>query len=269
MKTIAICGDSFSATSKTLPGTHYSELLAEKLGWQLLNYARRGCSNGAVRLQIQEAIRQNASFVVVVPTSWDRTEIPVRDNFYKSTANLPKKSWGNLLQDFLLDRSNSTYDSSLGIANINYDPSKTNNMIFETIFSLAENLPHEYRISQLTEEKVNAMKQYINHLYDSNWKRQMDQWIISEGLAQLQSHNIPFSIERGMLWNDRNEIKNTVIGTIPEHYIRQDFELIGTGCHKHPLIEADNDPGYHSEPEGQVWIANLYEGLIKKLYKIC
>lgn len=268
METIAICGDSFSATSKKLPGTHYSEILTEKVGCQLLNYARRGCSNGGIRLQIQEAIKKNASFVIVVPTSWDRTEIPVRDNFYKATENVPKKSWGNLMQDFLLDSSNSTYDSGLGIENINYDPLKTHNMIFETIFSLAENLPHEYRMSQLTEEKVNAMKQFINHLYDSNWKRQMDQWIISEGLAQLQSHNIPFSIERGMLWSDRNEVKNTVIKTIPEHYIRHDFELVGTGCLKHPLIDTDNDPGYHSEPGGQIWIAGLYEKLIKNTYKL-
>jgi hypothetical protein len=267
MEIMAICGDSFSATSKKLPGTHYSELLAEKLGWHLLNYARRGCSNGGIRLQIQEAIRQNASFVIVVPTGWDRMEIPVRDNFYHGVKN-QNKSWGNLLQDFLLNISDSVYDPALGVKNINYDAS-THHMIFETIFSLAENLPHEYRKTNLTEEKVNAIKQYVNHLYDSNWKQQMDRWIISEGLSQLQSQGIPFSIERGMLWNDRDEIKKTVIASIPEHYIRHDFELVGTGCDKHPLIDRDNDPGYHSEPEGQVWIADLYKRLLSEVYHLC
>ena len=43
MKKLVVCGDSFSAVSKTLPGTHYSEVLANELGWELLNYARRGC----------------------------------------------------------------------------------------------------------------------------------------------------------------------------------------------------------------------------------
>ena len=58
MKKLVGCGDRFSAVSKTLPGTHYSEGLAKEIGWELLNYARRGCSNGGIRLQIQEAIKQ-------------------------------------------------------------------------------------------------------------------------------------------------------------------------------------------------------------------
>ena len=117
MKKLAICGDSFSAVSKILPGTHFSELVAKTLGWELLNYARRGCSNGGIRLQIQEAIRQNASFIIIVPTGWDRMEIPVRDNFYQKSEN-QSRSWGNFLQDFLLDGSNSSYDPQVGIKNI-------------------------------------------------------------------------------------------------------------------------------------------------------
>lgn len=267
MKKLVICGDSFNAVSKTLSGTHYSELLADRLGWQLMNYARRGCSNGGIRLQIQEAIKQKADFVIVVPTGWDRMEIPVRDNFYRAPANTIKK-WGNLLQDFLLDKSRSAYDPDVGINNINYDPAQTDHMIFETIFSLAENCGHEYRTHQLTNEKTEAIQQYINHIYDSGWKQQIDKWIISDGVCQLHGRSIPFSIERGMLWKDREDIIKSIPSFIPKEYIRQDNELIGTGCSFYPLKDTAKDPGYHSEPEAQKWIADLYERLIKDNYRL-
>ena len=268
MKKLVICGDSFSAVSKISPGTHYSEILADRLGWQLLNYARRGCSNGGIRLQIQEAIKQRADFVIIVPTGWDRIEIPVRDNFYRTSTNIIKK-WGNLLQDFLLDKSKSAYDPVVGIDNINYNPNKTDHMIFETIFSLAENYTHEYRTDQLTNEKAEAVKQYINHIYDSGWKQQIDKWIISDGVYQLHSRSIPFSIERGMLWENRDDIIKSIPSSIPKESIRQDFELIGTACSLYPLKDTTEDVGYHSAPEGQEWIADLYELLIKKNYKLC
>lgn len=267
MKKLAVCGDSFSAVSTILPGTHYSELLADRLGWQLLNYARRGCSNGGIRLQIQEAIKQTADFVIIVPTGWDRMEIPVRDNFYSAAENVGR-SWGNLLQDFLLDNSKSGYDPAAGIGNINYDPKKTQHMIFETIFSLAENYPHEYRTDQLTNEKAEAIKQYINHIYDSGWKQQIDKWTLSDGVCQLHDKRIPFSIERGMLWTNRNDILSCLPTFISPNYIRQDNELLGTGTYLFPLKDRNKDPGYHSEPAGQIWIADLYEKLIREKYKL-
>ena len=261
MKKLVVCGDSFSAVSKTLPGTHYSEVLANELGWELLNYARRGCSNGGVRLQIQEAINQQADFVIIVPTGWDRTEMPVRDNFYDGPETFAKK-YGNFLQDFLQDSSKSAYDPDKGIGNINYTK-EDNNMIFETIFSLADEPEHEYRKGALSNEKVEAVKQYISHIYDSSWKRQLDKWIISDGICQLHGANIPFSIERGMLYKDRQDILDSVPAFIPPENIRHDNELVGTGTYLHPLKDVTKDPGYHSEPEGQVWIANLYKGIIQ------
>jgi len=268
MNKLAICGDSFNAVSKILPDTHYSELLSKRLGWQLLNFARRGCSNGGIRLQIQEAINQQANFVIIVPTGWDRMEVPVRDNFYQHPDG-PTKTFGKLLQEFLLDRKSSCFDVTKGISNINYDASEENQMIFETIFSLAENYDHEYRKDKLSNEKVTAIKHFINHIYDSAWKHQTDKWVISSGVSKLYENSIPFSIERGMLWEDRKDILKDVPTFIPSHYIRQDNELIGTGTDLYPLKDEDEDPGYHSQPAGQEWIANLYEQLMKNIYKLC
>jgi len=60
MKKLIVCGCSFSAPSNKpqYAGTSWSEVLANKLGWNLENYARQGCSNGGIRIQIDEAIKQ-------------------------------------------------------------------------------------------------------------------------------------------------------------------------------------------------------------------
>ena len=79
MKKLMIAGCSFSAVSKTLPGTSWSEVLASKLGdWELINLARQGCSNGGIRIQIEEIRRQRPDFAVITPTFWDRMEIPAK-----------------------------------------------------------------------------------------------------------------------------------------------------------------------------------------------
>lgn len=264
---LAICGDSFSAISTTKPHTHWSELLSEQLGWDLVNWARRGCSNGGIRLQIEQAIQDRVDFVFVVPTSWDRIEIPSQGVSLPGTVS--GKGWANSLQQFLLDKKNyQGYDRSKVIQNINYHKDQTSPLIAETIFSLAENYEHEYRSGRLNTDAQKAMKQYINHLYDSAWKQQMDQWIIIQGVTKLYDSGIPFSIEKGMLWNTQEEFERDIPKLLPPHSVRQGNETVAEGCHRFPLQDKDKDPGYHSEPEAQVWLADLYRNIINKQYKI-
>ena len=80
---LMVAGCSFSAVSNTLPGTSWSERLAEKLGgWKLTNLARQGCSNGGIRIQMDEIRRQRPDFAIVGPTFWDRMEIPANSAPY-------------------------------------------------------------------------------------------------------------------------------------------------------------------------------------------
>ena len=74
-KHLIVAGCSFSAFSQTKPGTSWSEVLAKKLDWDLTNLARQGCSNGGIRVQIEEIRRQKPDFAIVSPTFWDRMEI--------------------------------------------------------------------------------------------------------------------------------------------------------------------------------------------------
>ena len=63
---LMVAGCSFSAVSQSQPGSAWSERLAEKLGnWELVNLARQGCSNGGIRIQMDEIRRQRPDFAVI------------------------------------------------------------------------------------------------------------------------------------------------------------------------------------------------------------
>ena len=82
-----VAGCSYSAPSQKLPGTSWSERLADRLGWRLTNLARQGCSNGGIRIQMEEIRRQRPDFAIVTPTFWDRMEIPARGAIYDWNQN--------------------------------------------------------------------------------------------------------------------------------------------------------------------------------------
>ena len=264
---LAVCGDSFSATSDRSPNTHWSELLSQKLGWSLKNYARRGCSNGAIRLQIDQAIKEKCDFVFVVPTSWDRIDIPCSGVEYP--ANEKSQGWINQLQQFLLDKNNyRSYDRTMGLGNMNYHKDQNSGLISETLFSLAENFNHEYRSGKLNPQTHAAIKGYLNHLYDSAWKQQMDQWIITQGLVSLHDRTIKFSVEKGMLWETQQQFEQDMPALVERHSIRTAQETLAEGCHRYPLKDVSKDPGYHSEVEAQQWLADLSLMIIKDKFKL-
>lgn len=266
MKTLYVCGDSFSAPS-SIPeykGTSYAEVLAKKLDWKLIHLARQGCSNGGIRIQIQEAIKNKANFVIVGPTSYDRMEIPAAATPYHWQSK--NRSWGNDLQDHLTTFS-SGYDPAAGIDNINYG-TNSYRLICETIFSLAENLPHPYRRGQIDKDTQTAIKYYVNCLYDSNWKAQVDDWLIIEGMFEMFHQSIPFSIDPNLLWQACN-IRERIPSAIPDVYLRLNKqETIGHAIDLYPLDNFADDPGYHGKPESQEYIANFYYDFITNTWSL-
>lgn len=264
MKKIAICGDSFCApsTKPEFKGTSWGELLAKKLDWELLHYARQGCSNGGIRIQIDEAIKRKVDFVIIGATSHDRIEIPSTAAPYNQLTT-EKKVWGNDLQTHLLNTEiMNGYDPSAGIDNINYG-NNNYRMICETIFSLAENLPHPYRSSKIDKETQTAVKYYLNNMYDSNWKKQMDEWILVQGFYELIQNHIPFFVDPNILWNTGN-IRERVSMGIPDKHLRMNkSETISGGIDLFPLKNYNDDPGYHGELESQEYISNVFFNIIK------
>jgi hypothetical protein len=253
---LMVAGCSFSAVSKSLPGTSWSEVLAEKLGWELVNLARQGCSNGGIRLQIEEIRRQKPDFAIITPTFWDRMEIPARAAPYD--WNQKGGGVNPPLERHLQDKNkNNGYNRNDGIDNVNYG-NNNYNMICETIFSLAENYPHPYRSGKIDKQTQTAIRHWIDCIYDTHWKKQQDEWIIREGILQLYLDGIKFLVQPVLLWP--HEVDNPKLwrsafpSIIPDHYIMQSSEeSVLSVCGNNPFT--GSDPGYHSEPRGQAAIA--------------
>jgi hypothetical protein len=256
-KHLMIAGCSYSAPSQTLPGTSWGELLAKKLGWRLTNLARQGCSNGGIRVQIEEIRRQRPDFAIITPTFWDRMEIPATGATYE--WNNTPGAHTNHLQDHLQNRSlKNGYDRTDGIGNVNYGQ-EPSNMICETIFTLAQNGPHVYRQGQISKEAQQAVKHYIDQLYDSNWKKQQDEWIITEGVLQMYFDQLAFLVQPSLLWpwdpNNQSQWRNAFPKVIPDHFImlnEPESVLPLTGNNTF----VGEDPGYHGSPYSQELIAN-------------
>lgn len=259
-KKLIVCGCSFSAPSDTMPGTSYAELLAKKLDWDLVHLARQGCSNGGIRIQIDEVIRQRPDFAIIAPTFYDRMEIPATAAPYVPKEN-EWKGWASDLQQHLQKIHGNGYKPEDGILNVNY-AGRPYNMICETIFSLAENYPHPYRSNQIDKDTQAAVKQYINHLYDSNWKLQMDTWIIRDGIVQAYLEGIKFIVLPDNLWNVYT-VRNVIPKIVPDKYlIMDDKKTPAHAVYLHKLENVKDDPGYHGKPESQVYLADVYYDLI-------
>jgi hypothetical protein len=274
MKKLIVCGCSYSAPShKTeYAGTSWSEVLAKKLGWNLENYARQGCSNGGIRIQIDEAIKQRPDFVIVTPTSYDRMEIP---NFKNETKPL-LDSFVDLFvtnENLHYRKSGIGYEYNAGLENINYIHNfETSRLICETIHTLTSGDYHNYRHYQIPNDIKKALEMYINYLYDSTWKHQTDIYIIRDGLVQIQANNIPFLVNPGYaIWDGVKTMREFLSNVIENKYLQDDdtktphWALVlypPEGSTKKNLY-GTNDPGYHTTPEGQEYLANHYYDIIK------
>lgn len=278
-----VAGCSFSAVSKTLPGTSWSEILAKKLGWELVNLARAGCSNGGIRIQIEEIRRQRPDFAIITPTFWDRMEIPVRGAPYTWTQQLVAKSKqifssgaGELANHLKGNKTKNGYDRDSGIDNINYS-NNNYNMICEPIWSLAENTDNPHRTSSIDEQTQATVRNYVDRIYDQRWKQQMDQWIITEGVLQMFHDNLKFLVIPAILWwNDQGGGKNVqhwrdaFPKVIPDQFImlnpnqsQLEISKIFPIDKTHVFLKG-TDPGYHTSEHGQQFIADYWYEHISK-----
>ena len=263
-KKIIITGCSFSApsTKPELKGTSWGEKLAAKLDWDLVHLARQGMSNGGIRVMIDEIIRQRPDFAIVAPTFHDRMEIPASAAPYD--WSIAPTQWNTPLQQHLQNAElKNGYDPALGVQNINF-ANGPYTMISETIFSLAENYDHYYRAAKLDKDTQQAVKQYINHLYDSNWKLQQDRWLIGDGVFRLHAAGIPFLVVACNIWTS-DTVREAFPATIPDSCFTLQYEdtpAYATNEYPHK----GEDPGYHGSEASQEYLATRYHEHIKKYH---
>lgn len=233
---IVVCGCSFSSKSNVpgYEGTHWSEVLATKLDAELVNYARQGISNNAIRLQIEEAIKQKPDWVFINATTTDRIEIPT------DKRNIAQPELG--------------YDYDLGLANFNYKPDEKTRMVSETIFSIIEwENNHPCRKFLVDKDTRIAVESYASFMYDLSWRIQVDNWVINSGLWKLYDLGIKFIYNQTIL-NEYKETHGLPKWFTERYFVSNDLSLMSL-MRKY---EGQFDPGYHTSPEEQVKIAEKY-----------
>jgi hypothetical protein len=244
---LMVAGCSFSAVAQKHPGTSWSE-----------NLARQGCSNGGIRIQIDEIRKKRPDFAVIGPTFWDRMEIPANSAPYDWNQK-PSAGENPPLEQHLQNRKLGIgYNREDGIRNVNYGK-EPSNMICETIFTLAENFDHPYRMARITKQAQTGVRHWIDSIYDNAWKKQQDEWIIREGIIMMYLDGIKFIVMPNLLWpfdpNNTQQWRTAFPAIIPDYYIQLDPQRtpqVATG--QHPF--SGEDPGYHGSEQSQIVIAD-------------
>lgn len=194
MPVLGVCGDSYMAATingsrsdiEDSEGRHFTEILAKKINYEYFTLARGACSNTAIRLQIDEMIKQRVDLVIIGATSPNRMEFPKLGQIYDVTEGVY-----NLDYDINIypDRSckNSKFKHRL--------VSETFTNILTSDMPFYKKILNPHTISarpNITDEQAKALEYYIDYLYDPTYKTQLDMFILHSGYKALEDAGIPF-----------------------------------------------------------------------------
>lgn len=200
-KTLIICGDSWFSTDIRYKGCSFGERLSARHNLAVENFARGGCSNFAVALQIDRAIQMRPDFIIAGCTTWDRVDLPIMES---SNSLKEFLSWLDfdehapdqcrfLKQNGLL---NIKYSHAANEESAQYSQPALETVVSESINNLIWNGRYDLDPGILA-----ALKSYIKYLYDSGIKQQIDCWIMSDAARRLQASGIPFLLYVEPLFN--------------------------------------------------------------------
>lgn len=208
MKRVIICGDSFMSPCAFNKDTHFSEIFAKSLDWQLISYARPGMSNGGICLQLETAIKSNPDFILFSTTWADRIEFSIHDKNKSFDFDITDIVYTNLDQNLYLS-----------------DPSINKNprIVSESLGSLTSH-PHKHYLNiPEWQEKHKAIHDYFRYLYNFEWKLRTDKLQIYAILHKLELSKIPYLF---CFDHVRMEPYNSVPWLTKKNDLREEFELI-------------------------------------------
>ena len=231
MPKLIVCGDSWMTPDYyNYKNTHFSELIAEELGYDLITYARGGMSNGGIALQIEQAILDKPDLILFGTTVIDRIELSMiaeeetHHGFVTTCANVSDLSYFPRI--------------------FNQHTSPT--LISDNLMSLLNNnIKEKYPNVSNPKEKDNAIKQWFMHMYSPKMKRKNDLWCMRAVIHKLHLSGIPAMLVIDLLNMPNDEIPW--------------YECI-TGDTYGSIKYVDkskNTCGYHTLPDQQIEILNL------------
>ena len=241
MKTIEnliVCGDSFQDFGEwpKYKGTHWSEIVADRLNVKLVNLAIKGGSSVAVAFQMLYAEQLPNSFVVgSLAASETRFEI----------SKQLDSSILNTIENFIFEptKKDPWNNKNNGIQHIRSTPLKDIDPLF---------------------------RDQILTNFNLNLKRQTDIWSILYALRRLSFNNIPFLFFQSVAKDKPIPLENFMPFVNEDSIIKHDdFDLFAE-IYDHDLMTLDEitrlDPGYHTTVERQTVIADyMIERILKAL----
>jgi hypothetical protein len=218
-KTLAVCGPSWFASSKHMPGQSWPEQFCKNYNWNLISLAIGGCTNFAIALQIDQAIKLKVDFIVVGSATWDRIDIPIQQTATRSYEKIKEL----FTHDYWTSNQPYSYLKKLGLSNIQHnknDLSSDNSWVLPTPTIHSNSLNtlafKSYLGSKiLTRTQSQAVKDYTAELYDSGLRYQIDCWIISDACRRLIDSRIPFLLFTDPLYTAREQDFSVDIDWLP------------------------------------------------------
>lgn len=231
---LIVCGDSFMSPVVTHPGTHFSELVAKELGYELTAYSRGGMSNGGIAVQIESAIKSQPDLILVGLTYYDRIEYPM---------NMAPDSTHHefTIEDISYTNSHSV---SSRYSWLNKSPRLISTTIAQLLTDESNWLNHLSGISI----KKKALNFWLRYLYDPDWKRQTDMWMMYAVLHRLHLSGIPY-----LLCMDPMGVRHTCPWLLDSVHNLVDnvADII------FPMPEKPPEPAYHTTAETQQAVAKF------------
>lgn len=177
---VAVCGDSFGCGEGLDPRSCFEEsfggLIAKKLGLPLKVYARSGCCNFTIYLQVKKIIdqfnhKEHRPLVLVTLTNHSRLIFPIDSTRLSTNCDISNV-------DYL---SYVPYSpTSEKVRPLMFEPAVPPNLLSETISNMnlclaGNNLGYDQRFSKMIDRKWKAIKTYFEELYDDTIKREYDE----------------------------------------------------------------------------------------------
>jgi hypothetical protein len=177
---VAVIGDSYMSATTKHKGLHFTEILAERLGWDLYTVARGGSTNNVIRSQIDYVINVvKPDFVIVGTTYVERLEIPIENTEYSISKGL---------LNFNYDRRQFADDQSF------YNLATTPTMEFDAVNSFIGQDDQPIFDNNLTAQQRLILTKFYIHNFSRKWKTQLDTWILQSGFYELERSGIKFAI---------------------------------------------------------------------------
>lgn len=243
-KNIVVCGDSFQSisTQENYNGTHWSEILAKKLGCNLINLAMPGCSNAVISLQIMEAINLKPDFIVLGWAASHGQRIEYLNNELDSTK-IGKINLGH----FLYNYRSHPYD------NLNYNK---NPILKSSSIPLVHH--KEFRNQLATFSAVPVFNYFI------------DECIMVYSIMKLSKFNIPFLMFETGIGNHIYPLESKWIEEMLD-FCEEKNIIFKNDMHKlyskEELDNLKNYPIYHTSIQTQHIISDYIEQRMKELIK--